>query len=179
MSQSLTLARPYARAAFSLARDDGDFAAWSQALRLAARIAADPRVAGLLGDPRLGDADAVTLLSADGGNARFDTQFGNFLALLADNRRLPQLPEIAGLYEELRAEAEHVVKARVTSAAALPDGELEVIRAALKQRFGRDVEIETAVDEALIGGAIIDAGDVVIDGSLRGKLSRLQSVLAQ
>lgn len=174
MSQALTLARPYARAAFSLARDGGDYAAWSDALGFAARIAVDPRVAGLLGDPRLADTDAVTLLSPDGASA----QFGNFLALLADNRRLPLLPEIAGLYEELRADAERVVKARVTSAAALPDGELDGIRAALKQRFGREVEIETAVDEALIGGAVIDAGDVVIDGSLRGKLSRLQAVLA-
>ncbi len=178
MSQSLTLARPYARAAFSLARDGGDFASWSQALDFAARIAADPQVAGLLGDPRLSDADAVVLLSPDGADAQFGTQFGNFLALLADNRRLPQLPEIAGLYGELRAEAEHVVKARVTSASALPDAELGTIQAALKQRFGRDVEIETAIDESLIGGAIIDAGDVVIDGSLRGKLSRLQNVLA-
>ena len=98
--------------------------------------------------------------------------------MLADNRRLALLPEIAGLYEELRAEAERVVKAKVTSAAAMPAGELDTIKAALKKRFGREVEIETAVDESLIGGAVIDAGDVVIDGSLRGKLSRLQAALA-
>jgi len=102
----------------------------------------------------------------------------SFLALLADNRRLALLPEIAGLFEELRTEAERVVKARVTSATALGEGELEGIRAALKKRFGREVEIETAVDASLIGGAVIDAGDVVIDGSLKGKLGRLQSALA-
>ena len=98
--------------------------------------------------------------------------------MLADNRRLALLPEIAGLFEELRAEAERVVKARVTSATALGDGELEGIKAALKKRFGRDVQVETAVDASLIGGAVIDAGDVVIDGSLKGKLSRLQGALA-
>lgn len=174
MSQALTLARPYARAAFSIARDEGRFADWSGALRFAARVAADPQVAGLLGNPRLADADAVALLSPDGA----PPLFGDFLALLADNRRLVLLPEIAGLYEDLRAEAERVVKARVTSATALPAGELDTIKAALKKRFGREVEVESAVDASLIGGAVIDAGDVVIDGSLKGKLERLQAALA-
>ena len=174
MSQALTLARPYARAAFALARDGGRYAEWSNALGFAARVAADPQVALLLGHPKLSQSDAVTLLSPDGA----DEAFGRFLALLADNRRLPLLPEIAGLYEDLRNEAERVVKARVTSATALPAAELETIRSALKKRFGREVEVESAVDETLIGGAVIDAGDVVIDGSLKGKLGRLQSALA-
>jgi F-type H+-transporting ATPase subunit delta len=179
MSQALTLARPYARAAFAIARDEraassGSFAAWSQALAFAARVAADPRVAALLGDPRLSHADAVVLLSPEAANE----SFARFLALLADNRRLALLPEIAGLYEELRAEAERVVKATVTSAAELPASELEKIKAALRQRFGREVDVDTAVDASLIGGAVIDAGDVVIDGSLKGKLERLQAALA-
>lgn len=177
MSQALTLARPYARAAFSLARDGGHYAMWSEALAFAARVAADPRVAALLSHPGLANDDAVALLSPPDHGADAGL-FGNFLKLLADNRRLALLPEIAGLFEELRAEAEHVVKAKVTSAAALPAGELDNIKAALRKRFGRDVEMETAIDESLIGGAVIDAGDVVIDGSLRGKLSRLQSALA-
>ncbi|MGD6091758.1 F0F1 ATP synthase subunit delta, partial [Xanthomonas citri pv. citri] len=100
------------------------------------------------------------------------------LTLLADNRRLALLPEIAGLFEELRAEADRVVKAKVTSASDLPAAELESIKAALVKRFGRQVEIETAVDASLIGGAVIDAGEVVIDGSLKGKLARLQTALA-
>jgi F-type H+-transporting ATPase subunit delta len=179
MSQALTLARPYARAAFAIARDEraassGSFAAWSQALAFAARVAADPRVAALLGDPRLSHADAVVLLSPEA----VSESFARFLALLADNRRLALLPEIAGLYEELRAEAERVVKATVTSAAELPASELEKIKAALRQRFGREVDVDTAVDASLIGGAVIDAGDVVIDGSLKGKLERLQAALA-
>jgi F-type H+-transporting ATPase subunit delta len=174
MSQALTLARPYARAAFALARDAGALAPWSQALAFAARVAADPQVAGLLGSPRLAQAEAVALVSPEGA----DETFGRFLALLADNRRLALLPEIAGLYDELRLEAERVVKARVTSATALPANEIDTIKVALKKRFGREVEVETAIDESLIGGAVIDAGDVVIDGSLRGKLGRLQSAPA-
>ena len=174
MSQALTLARPYARAAFAIARDAGALPAWSDALAFAARVAADPTVAALLGNPGLIQADATTLLAPEGA----DATFGNFLGLLFDNRRLPLLPEIAGLYDELRFEAERVVKAKVTSAVILPLAEMEKIEAALKRRFGRDVEIETAIDESLIGGAVIDAGDVVIDGSLKGKLGRLETALS-
>lgn len=174
MSQALTLARPYARAAFAIARDGNAFAQWSDALGFAAQVAADPRVAALLANPRLATADATALLSPDGAVPAF----GDFVALLAENRRMALLPEIAGLFEELRADAEKVVRAKVTSAAALPSGELDTIKAALKKRFGREVEVETAVDASLIGGAVIDAGDVVIDGSLRGKLQRLQTALA-
>ena len=175
MSQALTLARPYARAAFSMAQDENALAGWSNALGFAAQVAADPRAASLLLNPQLTHAEAVTLLSVDGAVE----SFSRFLALLAENRRLAQLPEISGLYEELKAEAERVVKATVTSAAELPAGELDVLKAALKKRFGREVELSTAVDASLIGGAVIDAGDVVIDGSLKGKLSRLQAALAQ
>jgi F-type H+-transporting ATPase subunit delta len=177
MSQALTLARPYARAAFSLARDAGALAGWSDALGFAARVAADPEVAALLGHPKLTTAAAVELLAPPTASVDMDA-FARFIGLLADNRRLPLLPEIAGLYDELRFEAERVVKARVTSATALPAGELDTLKAALRKRFGREVEVETAVDESLIGGAVIDAGDVVIDGSLRGKLGRLQAALS-
>ena len=175
MSQALTLARPYARAAHAIAREANAAAQWSDALAFAARVAADPRVQALLGHPQLGRADAVALLSPEPAS----DAFGNFLAVLADNRRLPLLPEIAGLFEELRADAERIVKAKVTSATTLQAAELDSIKAALKRRFGREVELQTAVDESLIGGAVIDAGDVVIDGSLRSKLARLQTALAQ
>ena len=173
MSQTLTLARPYARAAFASALEAGRTAAWSQALAFAARVAADPQVHALLAHPQLSHAQATDLLRAEGAGADVD----GFLSLLAQNRRLALLPEIAGLFEQLRAEADRIVKARITSATLLGDAELESIKVALRRRFGRDVELETAVDESLIGGAVIDAGDVVIDGSLRGKLARLQSAL--
>ena len=174
MSQSLTLARPYARAAFAASRNDGRAASWSQALAFAAQVAADPRVQALLSHPQLSNDDAVALLATDGA----DEELKRFIGLLADNHRLVLLPEIAGLFEQLRLEAERIVRARVTSATPLPEAELATIREALKKRLGREVEIEAAVDASLIGGAVIDAGDVVIDGSLRGKLDRLQSALA-
>ena len=174
MSQALTLARPYARAAFSVAREAGALPAWSAALGFAARAAAEPQAAALLDNPKLTRADVVALLSPDGAQ----DAFRNLLGLLFDNRRLALLPEVAGLFDELRFEAERVVRAKVTSAATLADGELETIKAALRKRFGRDVEVETAIDESLIGGALIDAGDIVIDGSIKGKLARLQTALS-
>ena len=174
MSQAITLARPYARAAFAVARDEGGFAAWSQALALSAQVAGEPRVAEMLGNPELKRDQAVVLLASDAQPA----SYGRFLDLLAQARRLTLLPEIAGLFEQLRAEEEKVVKATVTSASELPQAELDKIVTALKKRFGREVEVTTAVDASLIGGAVIDAGEVVIDGSLKGKLARLQSSLA-
>ena len=174
MSQALTLARPYARAVFATARDEGAFAPWSDALAFSAHVAADPRVSALLANPELGRDDAVALLAPEQTNGTF----ARFLSVLADAHRLPLLPEIAGMYEQLRAEAENVVKATVTSANELSATELDTIKAALRRRFGREVEVSTAVDASLIGGAVIDAGDVVIDGSLKGKLARLQTALA-
>lgn len=174
MSQAMTLARPYARAAFSVAREAGALPAWSAALGFAARAAAEPQVAALLDNPKLTRADVVALLSPEG----VQETFGNLLGLLFDNRRLPLLPEIAGLFDELRFEAERVVRAKVTSASTLADAELDTIKAALRKRFGREVEVETAIDASLIGGALIDAGDTVIDGTVKGKLARLQAALS-
>jgi F-type H+-transporting ATPase subunit delta len=173
MSQSITLARPYARAAFGAASDEQQLPTWSQALGFSAQVAADPRVAALLLNPQLSREQALMLLSPDGAGQAYV----RFLGVLADARRLTLLPEIAALFEQLRAEAERVVLATVTSAAELPEGELDTIKAALARRFGRDVQVSTAVDASLIGGAIINAGDVVIDGSLKGKLARLQAAL--
>ena len=131
-------------------------------------------MAALLGNPKLTRADVIALLAPEGAQ----DAFRNLLGLLFDNRRLALLPEIAGLFDELRFEAERVVRAKVTSAVALADGELETIKAALRKRFGREVEVETAIDASLIGGALIDAGDIVIDGSVKGKLARLQTALS-
>lgn len=174
MSQALTLARPYARAAFNAARDEGRVAAWSQALGFAAQAAADPRAQAVLKNPQLTAQQAAQLLVLDAN----DATFSRFVSMLAENRRLVLLPEIAGLFEQLRADAERVIKARVRSATLLGDADLQSIRDGLRRRFGRDVELQAELDPSLIGGAIIDAGDVVIDGSIRGKLERLQSALA-
>ena len=175
MSQSLTLARPYARAVFAMAREQQRLPQWSSMLGFAARAVAEPQVASLLGNPTLPAQAMVDVIVPQGD---VDPLFTQFLSVLADNRRLAVLPEIAGLFDSLRAEDEKIVRATITSATPLAEDEVAKLRASLVKRFGREVQVETAVDPALIGGAVIDAGDVVIDGSLRGQLGRLQAALS-
>lgn len=176
MSTTLTLARPYARAAFSLARDKGRLPGWSAQLGLAAAIAADDAVRPLLASPGMTADAALALLAPPQGD---DADFLQFLRVLVANGRLPLLPEIALLFEQARAEAEKVVKVKVTSAAAMGADEVASLSVALRRRFGSEIALSHTVDASLIGGAIIDAGDVVIDGSVRGKLDRLRTALAQ
>ena len=175
MSQALTLARPYARAAFALAKDAGRLAPWSTMLGFAALASTVPGVQSALTSPKVSAGTLVDLLLPPGDS---DPNFRRLLEVLADNGRLVLLPEIAALYDQLKADAERVVRATVTSAQPLDAAELDKLRASLRQRFGQDVEVATAVDPALIGGAVIDAGDVVIDGSIRTKLARLGAALA-
>jgi F-type H+-transporting ATPase subunit delta len=175
MSQELTLARPYARAVFKLARVQQRMPQWSNLLGFAARAVAEPAVQALLGDPGI-TSQALAELVVPPGDV--DPLFQQFLSVLAENRRLAVLPEIAGLFDSLRAEDERIVRATITSATPLADEDVAKLRASLVKRFGREVQVTTAVDAALLGGAIIDAGDVVIDGSLRSKLERLGAALA-
>ena len=176
MTAALTLARPYARAAVALAREQQRLPAWSQQLGFAAAIASDETVRSLLSSPATTADAAIALLSPEGS---VDADFVQFLRVLAANRRLPLLPEIATLFEQARAEAEKVVNVTLTSAAVLDDAETQTLIDALRRRFGSEIALTKAVDPALIGGAVIDAGDVVIDGSVRGKLDRLRTALAQ
>jgi F-type H+-transporting ATPase subunit delta len=174
MSHAITLARPYARALFLLAKETGQLKSVSTSLKFSAQAALVPEMLALLGNPRIADAQLVDLLRSP---ETIDCMY-QFLLVLAENGRLALLPEVSALFEQLRAESEQVLKANITSAAVLSDAELMKLTEALKKRFNRDVEIQTTVDEALIGGAIIDTGDVVIDGSVRNKLARLNASLA-
>jgi F-type H+-transporting ATPase subunit delta len=176
MSNALTFARPYARAAFELARSHNALGDWAGKLAFAAQVAADPRVASLFGDPRVAENDLVALVLPEGEAA--DSSFASFVRVLAENGRLPVLPEIGALFEELKDEAERVLKVNVRSATPIDAAETAKLKGALKRRFGRDIEIEQTVDASVLGGAVIDAGDVVIDGSVRGRLARLEQALA-
>lgn len=177
MSEPLTLARPYARAAFETARAHNALGAWSGNLRFAAQAIADARVRSLAGDPRLSHAELVGLLLPPNESA--DSAFAGFLALLVENRRVDLLADIDALFEELKRESERTIRVTLRSASEIPADRAEAIKAALKKRFAREIELEQRIDPAVIGGAVIDAGDVVIDGSVRGRLDRLQSALVQ
>ncbi len=175
MAQAITLARPYARAAFELAHEAGSLGAWSQALVFAAEVAKDARVASLCNDPRVQPEQLVALHLPQGMDA--NAPFAKFLGELAEQRRMTLLPEIAELYEQYKRESESQLLVKVTSAFALDVAQADQLKASLKRRFKREIELETQVDPTLLGGVVIDAGSEVIDGSARGRLARLSSAL--
>lgn len=172
MLNRTTLARPYARAAFEVARDRAELNRWSESLAIAAAIAGDSSVRPLLNNPRISRDELLGRFS-DIAQGRFDDLFGKFLNVLAGYRRLELLPEISVQFEGLRREAEARVHVRVTSAHPLDDAESARLGERLRARFGREIDLEVDVDASLIGGAVIRAGDQVIDGSVRGRLERL------
>jgi F-type H+-transporting ATPase subunit delta len=176
MADRATIARPYARAAFAHAQGAKDLAGWSKLLGAAAQGAADPGVARLIGNPHVTGEELVELL---GGLSKHAAGEGgrNFLKALAENRRLALLPHIAAQFEALRAEVENVIDVEVIAAREIAAPQQKKLAAALKKRLGRDVRMHTRIDETLLGGAIVRAGDLVIDGSLKGRLERLGSAL--
>lgn len=175
MAEVTTIARPYAVAVFALGQEKGDLQAWSDLLQVAAQCADNAEVEAILTNPAVSDEQAVDLLGDVVGDLSADAR--NFLLLLAENNRLLLLPEIAALFEELRAEAEQMLTAEVVTARALTDAQKTKIAAALKKRLGKEVTLTEQVDESLLGGAIIRAGDLVIDGSALGKLNRLANAI--
>lgn len=177
MLNRTTLARPYARAAFLAACEHDSVARWSGNLHRAAMVSLHDPVPALLDNPRLSREQVLSLFTDAGGDA-FDGPFLNFLKTLAQYRRLALLPEIHAQFEALRRDAEARVHVQVTSAHPMSDEEVARLGERLRQRFGRDVDVEVEVDAALIGGAVIRAQDQVIDGSVRGQLERLARQVA-
>ncbi len=173
--ESITLARPYARAAFELAREQGTLAAWWQALSFAATVAQDARIADLRSDPRVDPSHLAKLHMPPDVTA--DTPVANFLDELAERSRIGLLPEVFTLFDALKRESESTLKVKVTSAQALDADQIETLKASLKRRFQRDIVIDAKVDTALLAGVVIDTGSQVIDGSARGRLERLASAL--
>jgi len=170
------LARPYAKAVFELARATGNFQYWSEKLALIAAVSVDSGMRKLLDNPRLTRAGAADLfirvLDTDAGE-----QEANLIRMLAENGRLAQLPLIAAQFERLKAEAERTVDAEVVSAFPLDEAQKTAIAGALKKRLGRDVKLNCSVNDALVGGAVIRAGDLVIDGSAVEHLRQLSRAL--
>ncbi len=177
MSSVATLARPYAKAAFELAQDEQALARWDDMLSLARSIAMDGAMTKLLESPEISNAQTVSIITEAGGEA-FDGRFRDFLSVLAANGRLPLLPHITSMYRRLRDEAERRLSVKVVSAIALDDDQAGRMRDALTRRFDCEIELENEIDAEVIGGAVIYAGDQVIDGSLRGRLQKLSNSLA-
>ncbi len=175
MAESLTIARPYAEAAFKIARDAGTLAAWSDALGRLSAVASNKTALELVGNPRLSNAQVASLVADAAGQLLPEQR--NFVTVLTENERLAVLPEIAGQFESLRNAHEGVVDAQVASAFPLSEVQLAELNATLQAKYGRQVKVSVSVDPDLIGGVSIRIGDEVIDTSVRGKLAQLASAL--
>ncbi len=176
MAELSTVARPYAEAVFKLAQDKTASDRWSEVLAFLEQVVRDPAVAALIGNPRFETARLLTLLGDIGGN-RLDAEARQFLAVLAENGRLPLLPLIQRQYEQLRHEREGVLDATIESAFPLSDEQVAKLVADLATRFKRVIRPAVQVDAALIGGVKVSVGDVVIDGSVRGRLHSMETAL--
>ena len=176
MAELATIARPYAEAAFQLARDENSLAAWSQMLQLAASIVSDERVARTLDNPRLDGGAKQSLLLSIGGD-RFDEASRNFIRVLVESERVTLLPQIAAMFETLKNDAEATAKATIESAFELDAAQLSALTAALEKRFGRKIETTVTVNPELIGGARVTVGDSVLDGSVQAKLAAMHAQL--
>ena len=178
MAELATIARPYANAIFELAKRENSLDQWSRMLGVLAATTGDETVALLLDSPDLpSSAKAFRLAEVCGDE--LDDRGKKFLQALAEHDRLTLVAEVREQFEILRAEEQKSLDVEVISAFDLTEAQSESLKAALNRKFDKDISIETRVDASLIGGAIVRAGDMVIDGSLRGKLNKLADTLTQ
>jgi F-type H+-transporting ATPase subunit delta len=177
MSEAITIARPYAQAAFEEAQKQADLKGWSETLISLAETISHPEVNSVITSPSVAQVQLESLMDALMGN-QATTQQRNFVRILVDNQRLLLLPEIVALFEALRADAEKTVNALVESAFELSAEQQEKIKTSLKARMGREIKLVCKVNKELLGGVVIRAGDKVIDGSARTRLSEMANALA-
>lgn len=175
MAEQSTLARPYAKAAFEVAKAASALAGWSDALATLAAVSLEEKVQKALGNPAATSASHVAFLLEVAPEAGEITK--NLLLAMADQKRLALLPDVLTHFEKFRADEEHSVNVTVTSAFALTATQEALLIEKLKNKLGRDIQLETEIDESLIGGVIIRTDDMVIDGSVTGKLAKLAEAM--
>ena len=176
MAELVTIARPYAQAVFSLAKDKGQLAQWSEMLHFIAEVWSNDRVRLALANPKFTKDDVERFLLGICGE-RLDGVARNLLVILVRNDRLPALPHIVELYGQLREQYENIVEASVDSAFPLSDQQLASLVANLERRTGRKVQATVAVAPELIGGVTVKIGDDVWDASVRGQLDHMATAL--
>jgi F-type H+-transporting ATPase subunit delta len=177
MSEAITTARPYAQAAFDEAQKLNALKVWSEMMLSLAEAVSHPEVHAVITNPRVAKKQVEGLMEALlGGDTSKQQQ--NFVRVLADNQRLQILPEIAAIFETLKADAEKTVNVVVDSAFELSSAQKDKIVSSLKKRMGREIKLVCQINKELLGGVVIRAGDKVIDGSARTRLSEMANALA-
>ena len=177
MAEKSTIARPYAEAVFETAQASGQLKEWSALLQTISLITADTDMQGMIGNTSV-NKEQLAQLIVDVAVDTMTEHGRNFVRLLTENRRLNVVAEITEQFETLKAEAEKTVEAEIVSAQEVSAAQQTLIADKLKARLGREVSLKCTVDESLMGGAIIKAGDMVIDGSVSGQLNKLSVELA-
>jgi F-type H+-transporting ATPase subunit delta len=176
MAEPTTIARPYAEAAFALAREADALSAWSSMLRYASTVVADPAMARSLDNPKFNAGDKESLILSVCGD-KLDAMGRRFMKVLVEADRLAVLPQVAALFEHLKNDAEGVATARIDSAFPLTDTQVAELKGALEKRFGKMIEATVNVDPELVGGARITVGDTVIDASVQAQLQSMANQL--
>lgn len=178
MAELTTVSRPYANAVFTLAKKEKQLSQWSSMLALLSSASGDEKVRRLIESPEMANAvKAQRLIDICGDE--LDDRGRRFVRVLAENDRLDLFPSVAEQFELLKAQEERVLEVEVISAYPVSSAEEAGLKQALERKYERDVVLASRVDAALIGGAIIRAGDTVIDGSIRGKLEKLAESLTR
>ncbi|WP_419209127.1 F0F1 ATP synthase subunit delta [Photobacterium leiognathi subsp. mandapamensis] len=175
MSQMTTIARPYAKAAFDFAVEKNALAQWAEMLTFASEVAKNDTMHDVLDSGFA--AEKLTEIFVSVCGEQLDEFGQNLLKVMAENGRLKALPDVCEEFMFMKNEHEHTIQATVVSAVALDESQLDAISAKLEQRLARKVMLTCSVDETLIAGVVIRAGDLVIDNSVRGKLNRLSDTL--
>ena len=175
-----TVARRYAGALFSLSKKEGMDALVARGENLSelARLAREePKLGAILKSPVISPAEKKALLDAILQKITDDRITRNFCDLLADKERLGALAEIADWYTFMLDDARGILRGRVTTAVSLRPERREEIKAALREKFGKDIELTFHVDPAILGGMVLAVGDKVMDSSLRAQLGVLRETL--
>jgi F-type H+-transporting ATPase subunit delta len=176
MAELVTVARPYAQAAFALAGESNSLPVWAEMLKLASSVVEDPKVHAALDNPKLSAGDKESLLLSICGD-KLNAEGRNFIRVLVASDRIRLLPEIRQIFDALKDSADGVARAHISTAFPVSDSELAALKAGLEKRFGKRIEATVGVDPDLIGGATIVVGDTVIDGSVRGELQAMATHL--
>ncbi len=176
MAELLTLARPFAKAAFAFASEQGATDNWQNALQVLSAAVQDEAFSAYLNRPELTPAEQVSIFAKVLGENQTQA-VSNFLMLLADNARLALLPEIEAEYELLKSQNNNTVYVVIESAFPMTSVQEQLLTHALEKKFNAAVNVSVEVNPALIAGVVIRAGDQVIDDSALNKLEKMRTRL--